>query len=96
MQPWLVQLSQRCLAIFVLGTRWLIVFLIALAIAYAWDKAGSPIVRIGVIMLIPLATFVSVGVISGWSWRNASPKLIRQTLANEEAIRRARQASIKR
>lgn len=96
MQPWLVQLSRRCLTIITLGSRWLVVFMIALGIAYAWDKAGSPIVRIGVIMLIPLATFVSVGVISGWSWRSASPKLVRQTLAREQALRRARQASIER
>lgn len=96
MQARLKQLYQRGLAVLVLCIRWLIVFMIALGIAYAWDRAGSPFVRIGVIMLIPLATFVSVGVISGWSWRNASPKLIRRTLAEEQALRRARQASIKR
>jgi len=70
--------------------------MIALGIAYAWDKAGSPVVRIGVILMIPLATFISVGVISGWSWRNASPKVIRETLAREQAVRRARQASVRR
>jgi hypothetical protein len=96
MQAWINQVSKHCVAILINSLRWLAVFAIALVIAYAWDKAPSPIVRIGVVLLIPLATFISVGIISGWSWRNASPKAVRRTLAKEQAIRRARQASIER